>query len=457
MLSRNPSNGTKPSHHQYRIATPKEPSRTCFERFWFEPARRYAGINVWQDRFAYSTGILTAFLFIAFFTPSSAYGSNAVDSYVTSVFQVLQKHQAALPRLIAPANATANAVMHGGAFYLAGDQGWVAEGDGRAGGLMVVRPLSASKPAVKGDVVWLAYTPRTYTEEEQQARELEGQGCLVIAFGPRLASGAPHFTHWIDSFTPPAADDNLTRMGNIISLWTATGEVTASASRAGKTLAFFQSDSVESSNVRNHMYGILPPPGVWNSLAEKRSLAFHDGFPQMAPIQPGVLSQAYISYVENMLQNIREWDLSSIMSVGQEMSRRAAEGHPALLMLVGHMMPFAVDQNSKLFRYIDIQKQRNEVESQLHQGGYFVFIGYVGVYLDLLREVRQAGATAAWIVSSLPTEVHFSQWGDVVIDQQWRIGDCAVEAPGYDVRILPPSGIAQLFIYETLLRAAGAH
>jgi hypothetical protein len=91
------------------------------------------------------------------------------------------------------------------------------------------------------------------------------------------------------------------------------------------------------------------------------------------------------------------------------------------------------------------------------QGGYFVFLGYVGVYLDLWRYVRRAGATAAWIVSPLPTGVGFGQWGDVVIDQHWRIGDCAVEAPGYDMRILPPSGIAQIFIYETLIRAAGAH
>ena len=307
---------------------------------------------------------------------------------------------------------------------------------------MVVRPLSASKPAVKGDVVWLAYTPESYAEEEQKARELEGQGCLVIAFGPRLASGAPHFTHWIDSLTPPTADGDFTEMGNVISLWTMTGEVAASASRAGKTLVFWQSIDIWGSDVRNSMY---------------QGMAFHDGFPQMDPTPPGVLSQAYISYLENMLQNIREWELPKIISVGKEMARRAAEGHPALLTVMSHMMPYAVDQNSKLFRYIDILKQRNEVESQLHQGGYFVFIGYVGVYLDLLRDVRQAGATAAWIIAPLHSEVYFARYGDVVISQHWHNGDCAVEAPGYDVRILPPSGIAQLFIYETLLRAAGTH
>jgi len=442
MLSRNPSNGTKPSHHQYRIAMPKEHSRTCFERSWSKPARRSAGINVWQDRFAYSTGILIAFLFIACFTPSSAYGSNAVDSYVTSVFQVLQKHQAALPRLIAPANATADALIHGGAFYVGGDQGFASEATGRAGGLMVVRSLSPSKPAVKGDVVWLAYEPSTYAEVEQQARELESRGCLVVAFGPKLASGAPHFTHWIDSFTPPTADDDFTRMGNVLSLWTLTGEVAASTARQGKTLVFYQTIQILTSQQRYDMY---------------KNMTFHDGVPQMAPIPPGVLSQAYISYVENMLQNIREWELPKIISVGKEMARRAAEGHPSLLTVIAHVMPYSVDPNSKLYRYVDSQRGGDRLQGKLHRGDYFVFVGYAGVNLDLWREVRQAGATAAWIIAPLSTEVHFSQWGDVVIDQHWRNGDCAVEAPGYDIRILPPSGIAQLFIYEILLRAAGTH
>jgi hypothetical protein len=41
-----------------------------------------------------------------------------------------------------------------------------------------------------------------------------------------------------------------------------------------------------------------------------------------------------------------------------------------------------------------------------------------------------------------------------VINEHWLVGDAAVDVPGYDVRILPPSGICQLFIYELLLRAA---
>ena len=420
------------------------PNGVDFDKFLrFKLPRRYGGFNWWQGQFACPISILAfGFLLCAFLTPCPAYGSSSVDSYVESVFQLLEKHREALPRLIVPANATAEALMRGGAFYLAGDKGWVAEADGRAGGPVMIRPIPASEPPNKGDVVWIGYFPESYVEEAQRAKELEDRGCLVVAFGPKLAGGAPHFTHWIDSFTPPTGDDNFARMGNIISLWTLTAEVAASVSRQGKTLTFSQSGSIEGANERNALY---------------RGLAFHDGVPQMAPIQPGVLSRAYLAYVQKMLQNIQESELAKIVMVGQEMSRSAAEGHPAVLMVLGHMMPYAVDRNSRFFSYLDLRTARKDVESQLHQGGHFVFIAYVGIYLDLWRQVRRAGATAAWIVSPLPTEVHFAQFGDVVIDEHWPIGDCAVEVPGYDIRILPPSGIAQLFMYEMLLRAAGAH
>ncbi len=60
------------------------------------------------------------------------------------------------------------------------------------------------------------------------------------------------------------------------------------------------------------------------------------------------------------------------------------------------------------------------------------------------------------MVAPLSDEVDFKQFGDIVIDQHCSIGDCAVAVPGYDIRILPPSGITQLFINELIMRAAVA-
>src|SRR5208337_350677 len=94
-----------------------------------KPAKGYGGLDGRQDLVTYAFSILALFLLFALSTPCSAYGSDEVDSYIKSVLQLVELHREALPRLIAPANATADAVTHGGAFYLAGDKGWIAEGD----------------------------------------------------------------------------------------------------------------------------------------------------------------------------------------------------------------------------------------------------------------------------------------------------------------------------------------
>jgi uncharacterized phosphosugar-binding protein len=395
-----------------------------------------------------------------------ASGASDDDSYTHSIYQLVQAHKDALVRLTAPAEATAKALIAGGSFYLAGDKGWIAEGDGRAGGLVMARPLSQSAPqpmpgtkspavtpapgtwlpatsrAVKGDAVWLAYSPATYEEEAKTAKELEGRGCLVLMFGPKLADGPPHVSNWIDSLTPASADANLTLMGNILSFWTLTAEVTASTARQGKTLAFYESDSVEGAMVRNALYA---------------GLSFHTGIPAMAPVRAGVLSTQYLDFVQKMLHEIHDSEMGKIREAGQELSRHASGGNPAVLMLVGHMMPSAVDHQSKLFQYMTFPAERKNLKDKLPARGYFVFIGYVGVYLDLWAQVRGADAKAVWFASPLPTAVNFSQWGDLVIDEHWKIGDCAVQVPGYDVCILPPSGIAQLYLYEMMIRAAGVH
>jgi hypothetical protein len=402
-------------------------------------------------------------LSICFLGPaSSAHAANAEDSYAQSVFKLVKAHEDGLPRLTAPAEGTAKALIAGGSFYLGGDPGWIAEGDGRAGGLTMARPLPLGTPApstkaqpsapepgtwlsastlpVKGDVVWIAYLPAEYAQDAAVAAELDSRGCFVVLFGPKLADGPPHASHWIDSLTSATDDANLTRMGNIISLWTLTAELTAATSRQGKTLSFYESDSIEGARVRNGLYG---------------KLSFHDGVPSMSPTAAGTLSRDYMRFIQTMLHEINTQERSKIDQAALELKNQAAAGHPAILMLVGHMLPSAVDQHSSLFRYMSYPAERNDLQKNLPQNGYFVFIGYVGIYLDLWKEVREDNAKALWVASPLPTAVDFNQWHDVVLDEHWEIGDSAVTAPGYDVKILPPSGIAQLFIYEMLMHAAG--
>lgn len=356
--------------------------------------------------------------------------------------QLVEKHRQGTQRLLVPAELTSKAIINGGHLFLGGhDRGWIAEGDGRAGGLRGIRTLDSAELVRKGDVVWLSYSSGDYAEQLSIAKTLENKGCLVVALGPRPPGKPIGFTYWIESFTPWLDNENFALMGNILSLWGLTGEVAASASRQGRTLTFYQSHSIEGARERDDLY---------------EGTMFHDGVPRVAPIPAGVLSRLYLDYIKKVLEEISGSELGGLVNTGQEMARRAAAEQPAVLMIIGHMLSYIVANKPELYRYVDIITQRKNLESELGRDGYFVFLGYVAVPLDLWRAVRRAGARAVWIVAPLPNEVDFKQFGDVVIDQHWSIGDCAVAAPGYDIRILPPSGIAQLFIYELIMHAAVA-
>jgi uncharacterized phosphosugar-binding protein len=412
-------------------------------------------------------------------------GENPVDLYAQRVFELVSQQQQDIPRLFEPAEVTARSLMAGGAFYLAGDPGWVSEGTGRAGGLLSTSPLPTVEQfkqlgemfgeaphgvvVQKGDVVWLSYSSTTYAGATTTAKDLEQKGCVVVAFGPRPPDGPPAFPHWIDSLTPWAVDANFTRMGNVLSLWTSTAEVASNTARQGRTLGFYQSLVIYGARERNDLYisqrpykGSIvmsyPPLSAYHTGV---GTAFHDGIPSMKAVQAGVLAGAYLDYISNMLREIKDKELENIIKVGREMARRASESHPAALMVLGHLMPYAVSRDGKLFHYLDLKNdtknlQDLNLQDSLGSDGYFVWIGYVATPLDLWNAVRRAGAHAVWIVAPLPAEVDFRQFGDVVINERWPIGDGAVNVPGYDVRILPPSGLAQLFIYELLVRAGGA-
>lgn len=419
-------------------------------------------------------------LILVLYAPLLAFcADNPTDSYIRNVTQLIDRHEESIDRLAAPAESTAQALLAGGSFYLAGDPAWISEGTGRAGGLLATSPLPTAEQfkqlgewfgkvpegatIKKGDVVWLSYTPETFSSEAANVKDLEGKQCLVVAFGPKPPNGPPPFTHWVDSLTPWTADTNFTRMGNVLSLWTLTGEVAASTSRQNQTLAFYQSLVIYGARERNDIYTSQRPykgsiATTYPPLASYHTglgNGFHDGIPSMKPVQAGVLARSYLQFVSNMVRQIKDHELESIAKVGHEMLQRASESHPVYLMVLGHLMFYATARDNKMFHYLDVRSEGKNLRSSLSPDAYFIWLGYVATPLDFWYAVRSARARGVWIVSPLPAEVDFSQFDDVVINQHWLVGDAAVEVPGYDIRILPPSGIAQLFIYELLLRASG--
>ena len=174
----------------------------------------------------------------------------------------------------------------------------------------------------------------------------------------------------------------------------------------------------------------------------------------MEAVQPAVAARGYLDYIEKMFHDIRAHEIDKIVAVGKEMARRSAS-HPALLRANSHMMGYELWGDGTWFQSF---QERANMDTALGSDGQLIFLGYYnGVPADMWDTVRRAKAKAVWIVVPKPDQkLDFEQYGDVLINQQWAPGDTAVAIPGYDVGILPPSGVAQLFIYEAIMRAAGA-
>ncbi len=378
---------------------------------------------------------------------SAGASTTPVQAYLKRAQDLVARHRSHVARLQAPAEQVADALLAGRSLDLGGsDLGWVSEGLGRAGGLMVTGHREPGTNAEAGDVHWISYYSKTLDSELKKAAELESKNLQVFGFGPRPSGGAPGFQHLIDSLTPWSAEANFALLGNLLSLWTLTGEVAAATARKGKTLVFWQS----------MFYPTLHPEFKGRNERFRGHTFQEKGEPQMEPVQPGFAARAYLDAVAKMFHEIQAQELDKIISVGKEMARRAAASHPATTMIVSHMMHNELWGGDKYLK--ECKGDAAKLPDALGSDGYLVYLGYYdGVPPATWDAVRQAKAKAAWIIVPLAGQnLDFAQYGDVMIDQHYEPGDAAVAMPGYDVKILPPSGLSQLFVYELLMRAAGA-
>ncbi len=377
---------------------------------------------------------------ILFLLATIAYAATPVDSEVQRVQTLIATHRSSLTRLNAAASAVSQNLVSGGTYYICcGDNAINSEVYGRAGGSMGVVVYSGQQIGTK-DVLWVNYTSGTYQSVSTSIAQLNvPQGAVVVWFGPQPPTGPPG-TYWIDSLTSWADDDAFALMGNVLSWWSLTGELAAATARQGKTLVFWES---------------VQPPGAAIRNSHYTNQLFHNGWPQMAAtIQAGTLAGSYLDYAGTMVGQIVQAELSKIVATGQLMAQRKTAGTAVILGINSHLVRILAAAGSPYFQYLDLNGT-TPLSSLLSSNGYLVSLDYFGVNLDSWRTVRNtAGANATWINAASSHQADFTPYGDTIITQHWEFGDSVVPVPGYDVALLPVSGVAQLFIYDLLLRAA---
>jgi hypothetical protein len=265
-------------------------------------------------------------------------------------------------------------------------------------------------------------------------------GAVTVAIGPRPAAGAPAVRYWIETFTRPDDRPNITRMGNILALWTLTAELGSAVSRQGRTLIFWQSVGM---------------PGGRERAQKHQGQVFHSDNRRMRPTAQGALARAYLDFIERMFAAITEREGAKLEDVVAEVQRRNAQGYLPLMMTNSHVMTHVLRPGGEWFRYF--AGGADDLAAALGANGLLLYLGYYHpLPMDVREAAHRAGAKVVWMAVPRPDQkMDHAAAGDTFIDQHWNMGDASVAVPDYDVKILPASGLAQLFLYEWLGRGAG--
>ncbi len=370
----------------------------------------------------YSTGVggSLAIILMATWQWNSA---AAAENYLAHVQRSIAQARSNLTALTSSAEHAAGEFVSGGNLWVGGRQpDFIAEACGRAGGLMASAPLGQRVPG-RHDVILYAVPGSIQSEDLKVIGRWEQEGATAITFSSSAGLYRDHFP--IDT------------VANVIELWAWTGEFVAASSRLGKMPILYQS------------YGLPGGPERGKKYEGKK---FHDDL-TIKPIAAGVLGRRYLDRIQHMLVKLGESQSRKILKAANWWQQT----NSVTILLTGHMFPsHAQDPRTlPLGSLVAVPAWEDKDLLDPNRPPQFVlYLGYQFTPRKLLDQVKAMGVKLVYTdVQAAPRP---EPTGNVLyIEPGWPMADGCVEVPGYDVPILPASGVVQAAIYWSLASERG--
>ncbi|MFZ4395761.1 MAG: hypothetical protein ACOYOU_09070 [Kiritimatiellia bacterium] len=400
--------------------------------------------------------------------------SDGAGTYYRWLMNCLDGIEKDVPRIIPSAEAAARVHVEGGAIGIDGDASFLYEGFGRCGGLM---SLATRRPDMRIRLTGLV-------DSGASAGALAGvdrrpDGWIRIGFGSgcvldrAIAEGAP-FDHVVRNHA--AVHNGLFPLGdglwmvptvqhaNLVALWVWTGEFVAACTRLGKMPLMFQGFAFPGGRERALKLG---GPAVLGGAGCGSEWLFHDQPPE--PVAAGVTGRAYLLEVRAILERVWSRETGNIRRAATVAAQAREKGHTIRVAAEFHAFN-GIRNRPCNASWLSYGMPRDAGSNSIKAGDVILCMGYTEVRKDCADAARAAGATFMTSFSSCLERRRLSERptgenrrpDELFIDQHWPFGDAVVQFPGYDIKLLPPSGVVgeailQMFTAEvyTLLAAAG--
>jgi hypothetical protein len=340
------------------------------------------------------------------------------EDYLARLQDTIFQTRTNLPMFTTSAERAAHEFKSGGRLWAAGRQAdFVSEACGRAGGLMAIVSLGRQVPT-NHDIVLFAAPGSLNDGDLKTIKEWQEKGVIVISF-----------------YSPAGMFNNrfpIDTVANVIALWTWTGEFVAACTRLEAMPVLYQS------------YGLPGGPERGKKYQGKR---FHDDL-IMKSIAPGVLGRQYLDQIERMLATLAGKQMPKL----HQAAKWWGQAKTATTLGTGHMFPrhYQDPRTDAICSFSAAPAWEDKDLLDPSQPPQFVF--YLGYQFAPKKLLEQARTMPVKLVYSDVQPAQPSEPTDniVYIDPAWPLADGCVTVPGYDIPILPASGVMQATIYWTI-------
>ena len=375
-------------------------------------------------------------------------------NYLAAILAGVEGLRPRLPAISEAADQVAGRLAADGRLLLASVRpDFTSEGFVRSGGLMLAEEWRPQTRLAPDDTVILGWSGAPPDQELELLRDLRASGALIVGLGPTSWAGADSQLGadlFLESSLPlprtataPFGGEGypLISLQNLVVLWTFTGEIVAALTRVGQMPAMYQSVLVAGARDRN---------------AQFAGSRFHQTH-QVPAIPPGQVGGDYLDAIGEILCTLIEEEAGAIDRVGAVCAQVLNDGHVIHAGMISHfpVHQYGAPGDPLYMRRLGALDGESpsvaELERELQSGDLFFFLGYYRRPTQAYRVARRAGARIVEVITGDGADD--PPQPDHVIRPKWPFGDAVTRVPGYDVEILPSSGIVQAAVYWAVVAA----
>jgi uncharacterized phosphosugar-binding protein len=345
------------------------------------------------------------------------------------------------------ANESAVKLLDGGNLYVADTQkSFQVEVLGRAGGLMMVKTLTDKTALTKNDVILAALDAASDAAAAQKiAQRAEGAGAGVLWFaGPsrealKNIAGARVFPARQFFNLPYDNARGVESISNIIGVWTWMAALVSASVQRGKMPTVYTSNFMPDAMERN---------------AQFRKNPFHETT-DVTTASLDNLPQRYLDQVADALYAMHQTQADAFVRGGQVLREAKNGGHQVVVGYLGHMYPYELNAPSQLgWKNAAKYTADATVPAEVQDGDTLLFLGYQWFPYDMASALQTRHIKSV-VTSSRPPLDQWKTSEDIVfINPFWNVADAELSLRGYDIDILPISGIMQGVVYWQLAELA---